>query len=60
MVPPKRDFFDVLNAVIDKSVVVSEQSIERAMPIATSWLENFEKWLDAKLDSSSVDTKVSK
>lgn len=59
MAPPKRDFFDVLNAVIDKSIVVSEQSVERAMPVAASWLENFEKWLDSKLEPNSVDTKES-
>ncbi len=54
MEPPKRDFFDILAIVIDKSILVSEKSIENTMPVATSWLERFEKWLDAKLDDPKV------
>lgn len=54
MEPPKRDFFDILATVIDKSVIVSEKSIENAIPIASSWLERFEKWLDSKLDDPQV------
>lgn len=55
METPKRDFFDVLDSVINKSIVVSEKVAEDSIPIATSYLERFEQWLDSKL----VDTKVS-
>lgn len=54
METPKRDFFDVLNAVIDKSIVVSEKSVEQAIPIATSYLERFEQWLDSKLHNTKI------
>jgi hypothetical protein len=50
----KRDFFDVLANIIDKSIIVSEKAVEQAMPVATSYLEAFEKWLDSKLENTKV------
>lgn len=46
-----RDFFDVLDVVITKSIDVAEKAVKDAEPSATSWLLSLEQWLDAKLNN---------